>query len=979
MVVKKILFFILFQLCLGYAQAQEPVSVHLTEKDGLPDKEFYNIIEDSKGFIWLAADKGLFKYDGKEFKNYSNKEKRGLSVFEPVEDHLGRIWCTNISGQFFYVEDDQLKIFIDLRKELKGELSDFIVTTENLIVFTKYKIYSVDLLSKEVTTQHKTNLAFGQPFEYNNDILFGSLDYVCKLSKGFKKEHLIKFKLPKSNKNGKYDVNQKSELFKLGATLFFRRERSENNRFFKLDINKKESTEIYDFEALVNKRYLSYFENEGQLWVATNKGVLVYSYNNETFKLEKQFLQSYHITKIIKDKDGNFWFTTLNNGVFVIPNIHIEQLNISDGNGNISCLEKIDDHTLLFGTNSGDVGFYDVINHNQDIIDLPSTARVSAIKYHEKEQLTFISKDDAGFLLDNKTKQVEAFNNFHGAKSLSIINNENLLFTNYAHVRLLDSKNFNKVGQDISSNKRTFTSFYDAENKSTYIGFIDDLIIYDRDWRPKPLRHNEQSIFAITLTKTDNGMVWVATFKDGIYGIKEDKVVSHYTTDNGLVSNRIEKIRADQNKLWIATDNGIQLLDIVTKKIKTLKKRDGIISYDISGIELLDDKVYFSSNLGVFAVDKEKGFKASIQHNVYFSNIEVNEEAVDITSDYQLDYNQNAIKIEFNVNGFQFNQKGKYTYRLLGLNTDWVTTETGVNSVKYNSLPAGKYTFQVKPVLGVDSDDNAVEELKFSIQRPFWKTWWFISGLSILVLGSTVLYYRRKIRQKEQQRQLEIKQLSLDNELINLKLENLRSQMNPHFIFNALNSIQEYIVLNQKILASIYLGKFADLIRTYLNHSSKGRITLQEEMDCLDMYLELEKLRFEDKLEYTIHSSGSLTTGEVYIPTMLIQPYVENALKHGLLHRNTDRVLKIDFFINDKAKTVKCTIVDNGVGRAKAEAFKARKNKKHKSFATKATQDRLALLNYGKHKQIGVSITDLFDGQNPSGTQVDIIIPYTTH
>lgn len=185
----------------------------------------------------------------------------------------------------------------------------------------------------------------------------------------------------------------------------------------------------------------------------------------------------------------------------------------------------------------------------------------------------------------------------------------------------------------------------------------------------------------------------------------------------------------------------------------------------------------------------------------------------------------------------------------MGFDSHWVTTESGTNSMNYNSLPAGNYTFQVKLVL--DNNDKGKAEIKtlqFSIKRPFWKTWWFISIVAFLVLSSIVLYFRRKIKKKEQQRQLEVSKLSLDNEMVNLKLENLRSQMNPHFIFNALNSIQEYIVLNQKKLASEFLGKFADLIRTYLNHSTKGNITLQEEIDCLEMYLELEKLRFEDKL-----------------------------------------------------------------------------------------------------------------------------------
>ena len=960
-------------------EAQQPVSVHLTEKDGLPDKEFYNILEDSKGFIWLCADKGLFRYDGKTFKNYSNKEKRGLSVFEPLEDHLGRIWCINISGQFFYVENNKLVTFIDLGKELKGELASFIVNKKHLIVFTKLKIYYVDLLSKKVTPKFTANFAYGAPYAHNDDILFGGLNYLSQLNNEDNLEDLIKLELPKPNKSGSFSINRKSCIFQIGTLLFLKQEYAKKNNFLKLDIERKTYSKIQGLKELIDKRNLTFFDNNGQLWVATNTGVFVYSYKNNTFKLEKRFLQQYQVTKIIKDKDDNFWFTTLTDGVFVMPNIFIERLNISEDNSTISCLEKIDNNTLFFGTNNGNVGFYDVKNHSQDIISLPSLERVAAIKYDPQKQLCFISKDDGGFLLDTKTKRIKTIRDFYAIKSFSIINNDDLLYVNYASVTLIKSNDLNTIVKRISSNKRTYTSFYSPANKNTYVGFIDDLVAYDSKWNPKSIRYNDLSIFAISLTETHNGIVWVGTFKDGIFGIENNKIVSHFTTENGLVSNRVEKIKADQNKLWIATDKGIQLLDIETEKIKTLTKRDGVISYDISGIEILDDKVYFSCNLGVFAVDKEKTFKAPIQHNAYFSNVEVNEEVVEMTSNYQFDYNQNAIKIEFNVNGFQFNQRGKYAYRLLGLNTDWITTETGVNSVKYNSLPAGNYTFQVKPILGANSEDNAIEELKFSIERPFWETWWFISGLSIIVLGSTVLYYRRQIKQKEKQRQLEVKRLSLDNELINLKLENLRSQMNPHFIFNALNSIQEYIVLNQKILASIYLGKFADLIRTYLNHSTKGKITLQEEIDCLEMYLELEKLRFEDKLDYTITTSGNLKPEDVNIPTMLLQPYVENALKHGLLHRKTDRILNINFFINDETKTVKCIIVDNGVGRDKAAAFKARKNKNHKSFATKATKDRLALLNYGKHKEIGVTITDLFVEQNPSGTQVDITIPYTTH
>ena len=205
------------------------------------------------------------------------------------------------------------------------------------------------------------------------------------------------------------------------------------------------------------------------------------------------------------------------------------------------------------------------------------------------------------------------------------------------------------------------------------------------------------------------------------------------------------------------------------------------------------------------------------------------------------------------------------------------------------------YVFQVRPSVDLGYDQNNFSEVKFSIKRAFWTTWWFLILCALLIIFSVAGYYIKLLKQKEKERQVEVQQLSSDNELIFLKLENLRSQMNPHFIFNALNSIQEYIMFNEKKLAGDYLVKFADLMRLYLVHSSKGTITLKEEVNCLNIYLELEKLRFEDKLNYTIDHSNISYLDDINIPTMLVQPYVENALNHGLMHVSSDRVLDVSF------------------------------------------------------------------------------------
>jgi len=252
---------------------------------------------------------------------------------------------------------------------------------------------------------------------------------------------------------------------------------------------------------------------------------------------------------------------------------------------------------------------------------------------------------------------------------------------------------------------------------------------------------------------------------------------------------------------------------------------------------------------------------------------------------------------------------------------------------------------------------------------------------SLILLSSLFFFGRLRERKKAELITIELhetqKRLAIEKQYRDSELKALKSQMNPHFIFNALNSIQEYIMFNKKELASDYLGKFADLIRTYLQHSDTGFISIQEEIDSLKMYLDLECLRFEDSLEYTFHVSEKINKDGLYIPTMLIQPYIENAIKHGLLHKKEGRKLNVSF-LAAHSNNLQCIIEDNGVGREKAKELKAKRNLLHKSFATKATQSRLELLNYRKDKKIGVEIIDLFNEEQLAiGTKVILNIPTT--
>jgi two-component system, LytTR family, sensor kinase len=326
--------------------------------------------------------------------------------------------------------------------------------------------------------------------------------------------------------------------------------------------------------------------------------------------------------------------------------------------------------------------------------------------------------------------------------------------------------------------------------------------------------------------------------------------------------------------------------------------------------------------------------------------------------------------------------KGEYNQALQAYElykTKYDSIVSGRNSASLSSLQARLEANINEQEVARLTQTAEVQALQLSQQR------YFLGGLAILIillLGGAVLIYRqRQIKQQQALTNMELeetrKRLALEQQYRASELKALRSQMNPHFIFNALNSIQEYIMMNEKKLAGKFLGKFADLMRIYLHHSQIKQITVAEEIEALTLYLELEKLRFEDTLSYQIQVDEHLDPGLITIPTFLIQPYVENAIKHGLLHKNTDRELSVAFHYHPDHQVLECEIVDNGIGRKKSGEINILRNPDHQSFGMSATKNRLELLNFNnKDRPIGETVYDLHNNNGEAiGTKVVLSIP----
>lgn len=948
--------------------AQDPITIKLTEKEGLPDVEFYDILEDNESFIWLAADKGLYRFDGKEYVSYTNKNKRGLSVFGLKQDDKNQLWCNNISGQFFFIKNNSLELFLDLKNELKGELAEFAFLGNKLYIFSTTVVFSVDMVTKErkkviLPSQNKVSV-IRAPYKQNDIIYFAGDNVVYTITKSEKIEILKpQIAIFGSNFFPKFFSYHDEFYFLIYDNIF------NKNQFF---IKHDDDFVAIEFpKELKNTKIISILENKEDLWFCTSNGIVILNKSKKKFVLKEVIFKNDFITKCIIDKNETVWISTLNNGIFIVPSLNIKSYKNVVNNEVISAVEKITPSNIAIGTTKGDLFLLDLKTGIKDKIEIKNKRKISSLLFLEKEKTLLISTEESGYSYHLNSKKLSSLQSLNNAKDLQQIGSSNtIVYAGFDRATVLNFENnaLQKI-KDLNYS-RAYRSFSDNENHEIFVSYVDNLVVYDSVFKGEIVQYNNKSITAKDICKTNNGIVWIATFSEGILGYENNKFVKKIDLKNGLKSLIIQEIKADKNDVWIVTDKGIQVFSSYSNRFKPSLLNTKTPIGNTKGLIINDKNILLISQEGVFEIEKHTKQKAYFPKEIYYKTIIINEKDTLVLNNYNLSYDKNRIKISFHTNGYFPEDELQFEYRMVGLSDQWVPIEKNVNIVNFTSLPAKTYIFEIK-AKNSNQKSFLSQKIQFHINTPYWKKWWFIASLILVAFGLMILFYRNKLAVKEKEKELALRNAKFENELALLKLENLKSQMNPHFIFNALNSIQEYIVLNQKNLASSYLAKFADLIRAYLNHSSKGYISLQEEVECLTIYLQLEKLRFEEKFSYEIDNLG--INQDIKIPTMLIQPYVENAIKHGLLHKKEDRRLVITFDFVTNGNMLSCCVLDNGVGRAKASEFR---NKKHESFATKATQNRLELLNFGKERKIGVTVTDLFnDNKEACGTKVILLIP----
>ncbi|MBA3971893.1 MAG: histidine kinase [Bacteroidetes bacterium] len=337
-----------------------------------------------------------------------------------------------------------------------------------------------------------------------------------------------------------------------------------------------------------------------------------------------------------------------------------------------------------------------------------------------------------------------------------------------------------------------------------------------------------------------------------------------------------------------------------------------------------------------------------------------------------LNYSDNSIT--FNYSGICLTNpaKVKYSHILEGFEKNW-SPPSKDRFTTFSNLPPGTYTYKVISANNEGVWNKVPATFTFTIDRPFWKTWTFILITSLMFSFALIFSIRfriRSIRNKEKRK------TELNKKIANIESQALRAQMNPHFIFNTLSSIQHYISNNDTDAALKYLSKFAKLMRRIMDNSKQQMIPVSEEINALNLYLDLEVMRFDKKFDYSIIIDPEIDQTYDRIPSMLIQPYVENAIIHGLLPKEKDG--RISITLQKQNDTILCTIEDNGIGRERSMEFKKNRVQQHKSMGMSITKERLDILNSSLNSNIYVEIVDLFEEGKSAGTKVRLIIPLET-
>jgi hypothetical protein len=947
---------IIVQLFFAYlVYAQDPYAVNLPRTNGLPARNVYDIKQDSKGYVWIADNEGLSRFNGSYFRNYKSAQQSSYPGSCISEDYKGRIWYENFDGYLYYVENDSLK---SLRQNKPVQYIPFGLSADNLFVIQDkgvdvFSIRTLELITSVTVPVFRIEHAcmFKQAyFLFSNDTLY-------RIDKNYKVEKSFVFAgLGMAVK----------QIYANDDYLFAVSKLNETKKLYKLNYE----MQIIDILDIPEVNFIQSCNSiDNKIWINTPSGTFIYS---DKGKLLSHYFRNAGITCVTKDYQQNHWIGTTSEGIKIIPDInslHYEPPGIHP--------EKIIEFGsgFLIACRSGDI--YSADNNFQKFSLIYQSHQKNEIYclFHDafQDKIYFSSR---GFTkLNSLTKNTEEHKNL-AVKELIRIDDSYLAIaaSGYAGlVKISDNPSewdgvFNLSADNTGSNYcrligeiRAKTVTYDQRDKIIYIGSNKGLFSKSL-YGETEIKLNGESFFANRLIYLNDKLFALST-RGALYEINRNGNFHFLNPKFRAEQSEIKNIKLISGKLYALTDRAIYEYDESSGAARKMGPAGS--AYEAKDFTIHQNRLILLTSRGIISLPFKNEYGGKMP-KFYINSVSAGDKSVDTTEELVFQHFRNSISIHYSVLDYGDRSFDRLFYSINGSRKTGLPEKS--TRLDLPLLAPGDYTIEFY------MDDVLVpHSISFKILQPVWKRWWFIVLLLLISFSAIYAYYLYQTRLLKKQVRLLNEKVELEQNLHKSIMRTIKSQMNPHFFYNALNTIQAFIFTNDKNKANAYLAKFSKLTRLILEQSEKETITIAEEAETLRLYLELEKMRFNDDFHYILDLDEINNKESVELPPMLIQPYIENAVKHGLLHKEKDKKLSVKFSLNNNLLAV--IIEDNGIGRKKAAELKKIKDEKFASFSTKANEKRLEILNKTAGSKMGVEITDKFDSEkNAAGTKVVLTI-----